>query len=79
VAADRAAAKFVAARCDVTVTPTEQTTTVLASDGTTVLASDGTTVLATLFVQNQQNIPLAQVPLPVRLAPRRTRLVTSSA
>jgi len=60
LAADRAAAMFLNTRCDVVVTPTQQTTTILASDGKTVIAS--------LFAQNRQDIPLASVPRSVQQA-----------
>jgi membrane peptidoglycan carboxypeptidase len=55
-----AATKFLDTQCDVTITPAEQTTT--------VLAADGKTVLATFFDQNRQDIPLTQVPKPVQQA-----------
>jgi membrane peptidoglycan carboxypeptidase len=60
LAADTAATHFLNTTCDVVVTPAQQTTT--------VLGSDGKTVIATLFAQNRQDIPLTQVPIAIQKA-----------
>jgi membrane peptidoglycan carboxypeptidase len=54
LAADRGASMILDAKCDVTITPGQQTTTILAADGKTVIAS--------LFDQNRQNVALSSVP-----------------
>ena len=53
LAAKSGADHFLDAACDVTVTPSGQTTT--------ILASDGHTVIATLFAQNREDVALSQV------------------
>ncbi len=60
LAADQAASRFLDTSCDLVITPAQQTST--------VLASDGTTVLATLFAQNRQDVSLSQVPRLVQQA-----------
>src|SRR4051794_3542540 len=60
LAARSVANEFLDVRCDVTLAPTQQTTTILAPDGKTVIAS--------LFDQNRRDVPLSAVPRSVRQA-----------
>jgi membrane peptidoglycan carboxypeptidase len=54
VVAAKAAGDFLDTKCDLTISPAAQTST--------VYASDGTTAIATLFAQNRRDVPLSQIP-----------------
>lgn len=58
LAATKVSDQFLGTPCDLVITPAQQTTT--------VLASDGRTVIARLFAQNRQDIPLTAIPQSVQ-------------
>jgi len=58
LAATKVSDQFLGTPCDLVITPAQQTTT--------VLASDGKTVIARLFAQNRQDVPLTAIPQSVQ-------------